>query len=70
MIKDNEEQYIIEEKLNELLLKYNARIDLYTSNGVIIYSSESAPKMMVVDKNAFLMEIIQSKKAISTFQAK
>jgi signal transduction histidine kinase len=68
MIKDNEEQYTIESKLNELLLKYNARIDLYTSNGVIIYSSESAPKSVGVDKNAFLMEIIENKKAISTFK--
>lgn len=68
MINDNEEQYIIEKRLNELLLKYNARIDLYTSSGVIIYSSESAPKYVGVDKNAFLMEIIENKKAISTFK--
>ncbi|MDF2533724.1 MAG: signal transduction histidine kinase, partial [Clostridia bacterium] len=68
MIKNNEEKYIIEEKLDELLLKYNARIDLYTANGVEIYSSESAPKMMGVDKNVFLMEVIKSKKAVSTFK--
>jgi signal transduction histidine kinase len=68
MIKNNEEKYIIEEKLDELLLKYNARIDLYTANGVEIYSSEAAPKMMGVDKNIFLMEVIKSKKAVSTFK--
>lgn len=68
MIKANEEQYIIEQKLNELLLKYNARIDLYTSKGVIIYSSESAPKLIRVDKTAFLMDIIQNKKAVSTYK--
>lgn len=68
MIKDNEERYIIEGKLNELLLKYNARIDLYTSNGVIIYSSESAPKSVAVDKKAFLLDIIENKKAISVFK--
>jgi signal transduction histidine kinase len=68
MINANEERTIIEEKLNELLLKYNARIDLYTSAGIIIYSSESSPKPMIVDKNAFLMEIMQSKKAVSAFK--
>ena len=68
MIKANEAEYIIEQRLNELLLKYNARIDLYTPNGVIIYSSESAPKMLGIDKNAFLMEIINTKKAISTYK--
>ncbi|MDF2892205.1 MAG: signal transduction histidine kinase [Clostridia bacterium] len=68
MIKNNEEKYIIEEKLDELLLKYNARIDLYTPNGVEIYSSEAAPKMMGVDKNIFLMEVIKSKKPVSTFK--
>jgi signal transduction histidine kinase len=68
MINTNEERTIIEEKLNELLLKYNARIDLYTSAGVIIYSSESSPKPMIVDKNEFLMEIMQSKKAVSVFK--
>jgi signal transduction histidine kinase len=69
MIKNNEEKFMIEEKLDELLLKYNARIDLYTANGVAIYSSEAAPKMMGMDKNAFLMEVIQSKKAVSSFKA-
>lgn len=68
MIKDNEEQHVIEQRLNELLLKYNARIDLYTPNGVVIYSSESAPKLLGVNKNAFLMEIIQNKKAVSAYR--
>jgi signal transduction histidine kinase len=68
MIEDNKEQYVIEQRLNELLLKYNARIDLYTSKGVVMYSSESAPKVLGVNKNAFLMEIMQNKKAISAYK--
>ena len=67
MIKNNEEKHNIEEKLDELLLKYNARIDLYTANGVSIYSSESAPKMLGIDKSTFLMEIINNKETIRTF---
>lgn len=68
IIKNNGEQQVIEEKLDELLLKYNARIDLYTTNGVAIYSSETAPRMMGIDKNTFLLELMESKEAITTFR--
>lgn len=68
MLQNNEDQYAIEAKMDELLLKYNARIDLYTANGVAIYSSETAPRMMGIDKGAFLVEIMKGNKVVSTIK--
>ena len=68
MIQRNEEQYKIEEKFDELLLKYNARIDLYTAKGVVIYSNERVPVIMGRDKDGFLMDIIKGNKVISAFK--
>lgn len=66
MLQQNKSQYDIETKLDELLLKYNARIDLYTPAGVIIYSTESAPKMMGIDKTEILRELLSKNKAVTT----
>jgi signal transduction histidine kinase len=68
MIQNNESKYKIEEKLDELLLKYNARIDLYTAKGVVIYSSEKSPMIFGPDKDDFLMDILKANKVISAFK--
>jgi signal transduction histidine kinase len=68
MIQKDESKQKIEAKLDELLFKYNARIDLYTANGVAVYSGERGPVMMGPDKDIFLMDIIKSNKVISTFK--
>lgn len=69
MLKSNAGQYTIESKLEELLLKYNARIDLYTPNGAAIYSSETSPKNLGIDKTVFLTEIIKGNRVVSTVKA-
>lgn len=68
MLQQDWAQYTIETKLEELLLKYNARIDLYTTTGVIMYSSEASPKAASGDKNAVLTKVINDRKAISTIR--
>jgi signal transduction histidine kinase len=65
MLQSNQSTYDIESKIDGLLYKYNARIDIYTTKGVVIYSSEAAPRLLLADKDAFLLEIIKANKAIS-----
>lgn len=66
MFESSLDQRLIEAKLDELLLKYNARIDLYTPAGVGIYSSETAPKQLNIDKSEVLLQLIKGNKVIST----
>lgn len=68
MILENQTENNIMTKIEELLLKYNARIDIYTPAGVAIYSSENAPKMMAIDKTAILIEISKGNKVVNNFK--
>lgn len=68
MITANRNESEIEARIDELLLKYNARIDLYTSNGIAYRSSENAPRMMGMDKTAILQEVVKGNQVISSFK--
>jgi signal transduction histidine kinase len=68
MFESSQDQRQLEAKLDELLLKYNARIDLFTPAGVGIYSSETAPKQLNIDKGDVLLQIIKGNKVISTIK--
>ncbi len=68
MILENQTENNIMTKIEELLLKYNARIDIYTPAGVAIYSSENAPKMMEIDKTAILIELSKGNKVVNNFK--
>ncbi len=68
MFESNMDQRLIEAKLDELLLKFNARIDLYTPAGVGIYSSETAPRQLNIDKSEVLLQLVKGNKVISTIK--
>lgn len=68
MILENQTENKIMTKIEELLLKYNARIDIYTPAGIIIYSSENAPKIMDTDKAAILIELGKGNTVVNNFK--
>lgn len=68
MILENQTENKIMTKIEELLLKYNARIDIYTPAGIIIYSSENAPQIMDIDKTAILIELGKGNTVVNNFK--
>lgn len=68
MILENQTENKIMSKIEEVLLKYNARIDIYTPTGVAIYSSQYAPKMLEFDKTAILMELSKGNKIVKNYR--
>lgn len=66
ILQQNQSQDIIQAKIEDLLLKYNARIDLYTPSGVAMYSSENSPKMMGMDNSDVLMEVVKGNRYVNS----
>ncbi|MGB7605369.1 MAG: ATP-binding protein [Lutisporaceae bacterium] len=68
MILENQTENKIMTKIEELLLKYNARIDIYTPAGIVIYSNENAPKIMEADRTAILIELGKGNTVVNNFK--
>lgn len=66
ILQENQTQDNIQAKIEDILLKYNARIDLYTPSGVVMYSSENSPRMMGIDNSDVLMEVIKGNKYVNS----
>lgn len=68
MILENQTENKIMTKIEELLLKYNARIDIYTPAGIVIYSNENAPKIMETDRTAILIELGKGNTVVNNYK--